>query len=203
MSIKTVGILNYGLGNLLSITRAFEKIGCSVTHIDNPEQFHKCTHLVLPGVGAYKNGMRKLSEYGFIEPLRQWHDDARPLLGICLGMQMMLSKSEEFGEHEGLGLIEGVVSPIKSLYKEDVSHKIPHIGWTDVLSTKDSEKIGHFYLVHSYACFTDNPEQTSAIYKYECQSVPSIIRSKNTIGVQFHPEKSREDGLGFLAKFII
>lgn len=198
MSSETiVGILNYGLGNLLSITRAFEQLGVKVKQITTPAEMNDCTHLVLPGVGAFANGMAKLNEFGFIEPLKEWHQLGKPLLGICLGMQMMLTKSEEFGDHEGLGLIPGVVKPLHSLYKGDDNHKIPHIGWVDVFSTENIERIGHFYLVHSFGCFTDKVKDTSAIYKHNNQNIPAIVRSNNTIGVQFHPEKSRENGIAF------
>ncbi len=202
MSQSIVGILNYGLGNLLSITRAFEQIGVQVKQITKASEMEQCTHLVLPGVGAFANGMAKLQAFGFIEPLKKWHKENKPLLGICLGMQMMLSTSEEFGEHEGLGLIPGTVKPLQSLYKSATFHKIPHIGWVDVFSTKTKENLGHFYLVHSFACFTDKIEDTAAIYKHNYQTISSIIRSNNTIGVQFHPEKSKNDGISFLKDFI-
>ncbi len=198
MSQSIVGILNYGLGNLLSITRAFEQIGVQLKQITKPSEMEQCTHLVLPGVGAFANGMAKLQAFGFIEPLKKWHQENKPLLGICLGMQMMLAKSEEFGEHEGLGLIPGTVKPLQSLYKSTTVHKIPHIGWVDVFSTKTKGHLGYFYLVHSFACFTEDVKDTAAIYHCNGVAIPAIIQKNNTIGVQFHPEKSRDDGLRFL-----
>ena len=130
MSIS-VTVIDYGVGNLLSVSRALEHCGAQVDLADNPAQIARAHRLVLPGVGAFKDGMDGLRERALVEPIRQYASGGRPLLGICLGMQLLLDVSEEFGAHEGLGLIPGRVAAIPATTADGVPHKIPHIGWNE------------------------------------------------------------------------
>ena len=125
-----VTIVDYGIGNISSVSRAILHCGVEARITDNPEEIMKATRLVLPGVGAFSNGMQGLRERGLVEPLRTYAASGRPLLGICLGMQMLLTKSEEFGEHEGLGIIPGRVLPVTANNCNGIPLKVPHIGWS-------------------------------------------------------------------------
>src|SRR5690349_1042755 len=130
--MKKVSIIDYGMGNLLSITRAFEKVGAAVEHAQSPEQILGADYLVLPGVGAFPDGMRELNTRGYAEAIRQFADGGKPFLGVCLGMQMMLSSSEEIEHTAGLNLIEGQVVKFPGQQKDGTQNKIPHVAWTPI-----------------------------------------------------------------------
>jgi glutamine amidotransferase len=209
MSIVT--IIDYGIGNILSVTRAFEHCGASVLLTDDPKKIIGADYLVLPGVGAFADGMAGLIERGLVEPIKAFAAKERPLLGICLGMQLMLDESEEFGANEGLGLIPGKVVAIPAVGSDGVPHKIPHIGWNEITppeptswqnSILEETPIGTpFYFVHSFTAF---PEQQYRLAdcNYNGVLISAAIRNRNVYGCQFHPEKSGEAGLKIVTRFL-
>ena len=167
---------------------------------------------MLPGVGAFADGMQGLRERGLIEPLRAYAASGRPMLGICLGMQMLASVSEEFGEHEGLGLIPGRVQAVPASDTQGRPQKIPHIGWSALRvppgaqwaesPLRDTAVGSAVYLVHSFAVVPDDPADRLADCDYGGHAIAAAIRRGNVIGCQFHPEKSGAIGLNILARFL-
>ena len=210
MKIK-ISLIDYGLCNLYNVSNAFEYVGADISIVDKPEQIKKASYIILPGVGAFKNGMRGLKLRGLIDPIKEHIEKKRPFLGICLGMQMMLSKSYEFGEIDGLDVIPGNVVKIPNKNKNNVSHKIPHIGWNN-LSFLDSyaqdsifdKKINKssMYFVHSYKADCDNKNNIVAVTNYNDIEINAIIKQDNAYGCQFHPEKSGKYGLMLLNDFL-
>ena len=211
-NMKTkVSIIDYGLCNLYNVSNALKHVGAEVEIIDKPIQVKKASHIVLPGVGAFKNGMRGLTLRNLVEPLREHIKDKHPFLGICLGMQMMLTTSYEFGVIDGLDIISGKIVKIPNNNKEKIKHKIPHIGWnklnTDsidnsktILKSQNS-KAAH-YFIHSYMAECDYKENILASTNYNGISITSVVNVDNAYGCQFHPEKSGKYGLKILNEFI-
>lgn len=209
----SITIVDYGMGNLFSVTRAFEHCGADVIHAQTPEQIDSASRLVLPGVGAFRDGMLGLKELGFIEPIRKFASSGKPFLGICLGMQMMLDSSEEFGTHEGLGLIPGKVVAIPKVTADGQPHKIPHIGWSAIVKPdpskdwqgtilQDMPDEASVYFVHSYTAVPLNSSNRLADCRYNGQLISAAIHSGQMFGVQFHPEKSGETGLRMIRNFL-
>ena len=205
--MKKITIIDYGCGNILSISRALEKIGYSSLFSKDKNEIIESDFLILPGVGSFKQAMSLLNKDNLKYIIKQAVLDKRiPLLGICLGMQILLTKSSEEGKFEGLNLIEGEVVKIKSLKNNKIP--IPNINWCN-LNFKNNIKENFieledksFYFIHSYMAVTKNIKNTIATAKYKNVNIPSIIKSKNIIGCQFHPEKSGQNGLNFLKKII-
>ncbi len=205
--MKKITIIDYGCGNILSISRALEKIGYSSLFSKDKNEIIESDFLILPGVGSFKQAMSLLNKDNLKYIIKQAVLDKRiPLLGICLGMQILLTKSFEEGKFEGLNLIEGEVVKIKSLKNNKIP--IPNINWCN-LNFKNNIKENFieledksFYFIHSYMAITKNIENTIATAKYKNVNIPSVIKSKNIIGCQFHPEKSGQNGLNFLKKII-
>ncbi|MBK8892442.1 MAG: imidazole glycerol phosphate synthase subunit HisH [Dechloromonas sp.] len=213
MSNSKVTVVDYGVGNLYSVQRALEYCGAaSVTIGSSPADIETADRLILPGVGAFADGMTGLAERGLINPIRRYAHSGRPMLGICLGMQMLASKSEEFGLHDGLDLIPGRVVPIPHLRPDGTVRKIPAIGWFNLgfrneRNTQSSvfgvlPKEGAMYLVHSYHFKTDSEADLVATYDYDGVSITAAVQRGNIIGLQFHPEKSGALGLGIIASFL-
>lgn len=211
--MNSVSIIDYGVGNLLSVARAFHYFGAKVNLVSTPEEIMGANRIVLPGVGAFQDGMKGLSELNFVDPIKQVAKSGKPFLGICLGMQMMLTKSSEFGEHLGLDLIHGEVESIPSKSIDGIAHKIPHIGWNELTPTEHgglwSESIlrntpenSSVYFVHSYRAVPSNPNTRLADTYYDGQSISAVIRDDNVYGCQFHPEKSGEIGLKIIEQFL-
>lgn len=206
-------IVDYGMGNLLSVSRAFEHCGAEVLITASPDKIANAERLVLPGVGAFKDGMAGLQERHLVEPIKSHAASGRPFLGICLGMQMMLETSEEFGKHAGLGLIPGKVTAIPSSGPNGVSRKIPHIGWNQLLfpekkmSWRDTILDGlapertSVYFVHSFFVQPARAADRSADCVYDGCLMAAAIGSGRLYGCQFHPEKSGEAGLKILSNF--
>lgn len=207
-----VTIIDYGVGNIYSVCRAFEHCGADVYLTDSVEDILKAERLILPGVGAFADGMAGLKERNLIEPIKEFTSRGKPFLGICLGMQIMLDESEEFGLNEGLGLIPGKVAAIPSVDSEGVPHKIPHIGWNEIYApvgiSWEGSILGNtlekssFYFVHSYAAVPLMHEHRLADCSYNGQRVTAVIRHEHMYGCQFHPEKSGTEGLRIIQTFL-
>ena len=201
-----IGIIDYGLCNLLNVSNAISYVGGNADIIEDPKLIQKYSHIILPGVGAFKNGMRGLKLRGWIDPIISHSKNNKPLLGICLGMQMMLQKSYEFGEVDGLGLIKGKVVQIPNVNSDGNKHKIQHIGWNEIYYKKRSNfnvsNKAPMYFVHSYMAKCDNDKNIIATCNYNNIEIESIIVEGNSFGCQFHPEKSGVAGLEIIRKFI-
>ncbi len=208
-----ITIVDYGMGNLLSVSRAFEHCGASVILTNSPDAIENAERLVLPGVGAFANGMAGLSSKALIDPVKRFSISNRPFLGICLGMQMMLDISEEFGIHKGLGLIDGKVMAIPPAVADGKPHKIPHIGWNSLLIPHirkswndtifaDVAPEESVYFVHSFVVVPKNEENNLAYCEYNGIKLCAAIKSGNMYGCQFHPEKSGDVGLRIIKKFL-
>lgn len=208
-----VAVIDYGVGNLLSVSRALVHCGAKATVTADPATILAADRVILPGVGAFANGMAALRERGLDVVVRQVAAAGTPLLGICLGMQMMATSSIEFGEHEGLNLIAGRVLPLPNRSVDGKVLKIPNIGWcglehSAVIGWADSPLDGliegdSVYLVHSYHVVLDRPADLLAKYDHGGHSVAAAIRTGLVFGCQFHPEKSGEVGLKVLRSFIL
>ena len=198
-----IAIIDYGVGNLFSLKSSFRAIGADVVVTSDPEVIRSSEKMILPGVGAFGDAARKLRESGLDSVVREEALDGKPLLGICLGMQMLFERSLEYGCHEGLGLLSGEVVPMENSIPKDL--KIPHIGWNPLLIKKASPLFKYVsdrdcvYFVHSYyAVGCDNSLAATAEYGKELTAVVSL---GNIHGCQFHPEKSGKVGLNILRAF--
>lgn len=190
-------IIDYGAGNLFSVKNALDYLGIENKITKNAEDLRAADRLILPGVGAFPDAMRMLNESGLVGVIKE-EVQKKPLLGICLGMQMLFEKGYEFEETDGLGLIKGSV---KLMTPENLA--VPHIGWNELELNKPCkllEKGGEYvYFVHSYAA--DCPSDNVAAYCDYGMKVPALVFNGNVYGAQFHPEKSGETGLEMLRKF--
>ena len=197
-----ISIIDYGLGNLFSVSRAFEHVGAEISVITKPEEIRSAGHLLLPGVGAFAKGMDELTKRDFIESIKQHATSGKPLLGICLGMQMLFESSDEKGEYQGLGIIKGKVARIPDTLK------VPHIGWTKLFKNGQPRILGgigeqdSFYFVHSYHGICENPADLAAYAVYGGNKITASIEKENIFGCQFHPEKSAESGLNICRSFL-
>ena len=212
-SQPTVTVVDYGAGNILSVTRALAHVGALATVSDDPVVVARADRILLPGVGAFGKAMDELAKRRLIEPLRAYAASGRPFLGICLGMQLMLEESAEFGRQEGLGLIAGKVQPIPAVTATGEPHKIPHIGWNALIPAENgaawsaSPLAGMapdtaVYFVHSFGVYPARPEHTLAECDYGgCRFAAAVMRD-NIVGFQFHPEKSGAVGLAMIRGFI-
>jgi glutamine amidotransferase len=200
----TVAIVDYGMGNLASVQRAFEECGASAVIANDPAVLQQVSHVVLPGVGAFGDAMTRLAAGGWIGPLRQLAAERVPLLGICLGMQLLAEHGEEGGAHEGLGLIPGRVVRLQPAAP---SERVPHVGWNEVAVQRDDPLLASipsrtdFYFVHSYHFMASVREHVVALTPY-CGGFVSAVRAESVAGTQFHPEKSSRAGLRLLRNFL-
>jgi glutamine amidotransferase len=200
-----IGIINYGMGNLASIQNALESLGSEVFLVETPDMLKDAERIILPGVGAFSAAMQHLNEEKWIPAIEQAvHEQKRPLLGICLGMQLLLTSGDEGGTCDGLGFIDGEV---KHLQLSDPALRIPHMGWNEVGYTsesplfKDIPDQSDFYFVHSYAAVTKSDDDVIARTQYGDDFVVAIARD-HVFGVQFHPEKSSIPGRKLLQNFL-
>lgn len=201
---RRVCIVNYGLGNLASVSNALSSLNITHEITSSPETLTRASHIILPGVGSFKEGMAGLERGGWIQPLReQVLEKEKPLLGICLGMQLLADKGFENGEYDGLGFISGRVEKIPA---EEHKLPLPHIGWNSVKLEEDKRivqglpKEPDFYFVHSYHLVLSDRSIIAGTTEYGA-SIAAIIESGNIFGTQFHPEKSAEAGLTLLKNF--
>jgi len=210
---SSVTIVDYGVGNLFSVGRAFEYLGASVIIASTPSQIREARCLVLPGVGSFANGMDGLKQRGLPDPLREYAATDRPFLGICLGMQLLFDESEEFGRHQGLGLIPGRVRAIPATTSSGKQHKIPHIGWNALLLPgsipkwentllQGIEPGSSAYFVHSYTAWPEDNSDRLVDCDYDGCLISAAVRRGGIHGCQFHPEKSGLVGLQILANLI-
>ncbi len=198
-----IAVIDYGVGNLFSLKSSLTSIGAEACVTRDAEVIHEADHLILPGVGAFGDAVKKLKETGMFEVVRREANSGKPMLGICVGMQLLFERSLEFGEHDGLGLIHGTVDAIEKRIPQELD--IPHMGWNSLSYVKESPLFasipeGSFvYFVHSYSA-VDCETDTIAVSEY---GVPltAAVQKKNVFGTQFHPEKSGEIGLAILRSF--
>ena len=201
-----IGIVDYNMGNLASVINAFAKIGVEATLESDPSKLMQYDKLILPGVGAFGDAMEHLKENGMDKAVIAYAASGKPLLGICLGMQLLFESSEEFGSHKGLGLIPGKVIAFDES-KFDHPQKVPHMGWNEMFcggltSTKLFDglpKDFYLYFVHSYHAVCDDKYAIGKThYGYE---FVSAVQNDNIYGIQPHPEKSHENGLKIIENF--
>ena len=203
-----ITIIDYEMGNLRSVEKAFEKLGYEARVSNNPEDLLTTDKIVLPGVGAFRDCINNLRAGGFVEPLLQHVESGKPLLGICVGMQMLFDESEEFGRHQGLGLVSGKVVRFPTDMTEGGERlKVPHMGWNNIQIQKpspifkDTDDGSFVYFVHSYYCAADNSSDVAATCRYgEVEFCASVWRG-NLMATQFHPEKSQDIGLNIFKNF--
>lgn len=212
MSAHDVTVIDYGVGNLLSVQQGLEHCGAEVILTADPEQILAASRVVLPGVGAFSNGMQSLERLGLVAVIRELAQRKTPLLGICLGMQLLLEESEEFGVTAGLGLISGRVIPVPNITLSGVTQKIPHIGWNALQPSNaagwqqtllhDNRPGDAAYFVHSFMAVPTDPAHRLADCFYGDHKIAAAIGRDQITGCQFHPEKSGEVGLKILHRFI-
>ena len=202
-----IAIIDYGVGNLFSLRSSLRYLGFEAEVSGELQTLKRAEKLILPGVGAFGDAMDKLSSAGLVEPLRALAAEGKPLLGICLGMQMLFEESFEFGRHPGLGLLKGRVEPMETPLRDmGLNYKIPQIGWNalhilrpDCPILRESREGDYVYYVHSY--YTVGCGDSLAAESDYGVRVPGVVWKDNVYGTQFHPEKSGDVGLGILKAF--
>ena len=195
-------IVDYGMGNLRSVQKGFERIGSEALVSRDIRDINSATKLVLPGVGAFPECMKNLTKFGLVESILDFLKSNRPFLGICLGLQLLFDESEEFGLNRGLEVIHGKVKA----FDREMGLKIPHMGWNQVIFKKDIaifdgiDNESYFYFVHSYYVEPEQESDTAAQTDYGITFTSAIARG-NVFALQFHPEKSQKNGLKILENF--
>jgi len=203
-----ITIIDYEMGNLRSVAKAFETLGFAARVSADPRDLESADKVVLPGVGAFRDCIHNLRQGGFVDPLLAHVEKGKPLLGICVGMQMLFDESEEFGRHQGLGLLPGQVVRFPSGMTENgESLKVPHMGWNEISFEPGNPLFGevepgsYVYFVHSYYCAADNPDHVAATSRYGDITFCAAARNENIMATQFHPEKSQKIGLQIFRNF--
>ncbi len=202
-----IALIDYGISNLRSVQKAFEHLDTEVTLVDTPDRLAQAERLILPGVGAFPAGMKGLQERGLIEPIKQAAHAGKPLIGICLGMQLLFESSNELGDTQGLALLPGQVTRLGGQSPAIRGLKVPHMGWNQLDVVRDHPLVhdlvsgSYAYFVHSYAIY---PEDQSIVLATTDYGGPfaSIVGHDNVCGLQFHPEKSQAVGLQLLRNFL-
>ncbi|CAI4030847.1 Imidazole glycerol phosphate synthase subunit HisH [Nitrospira tepida] len=209
-----IAIIDYGMGNLRSVQKAFETVGCPAVVTRSPQVIRDASHVVLPGVGAFADCMKNLDHYGLIQPIRAAIQSGKPFLGICLGFQVLFSESEEFGLHKGLDILSGRVLRFPWTCKPSVDSrpagsaglKVPHMGWNQITIERrapplaEIENGASLYFVHSYYVAPADPSVIATTTTYGLSFASSIWRD-NVVACQFHPEKSQSVGLRIVKNF--
>ena len=210
MLSKKITIIDYGCGNILNLARAIKFIGYEVDITHDKNKIINSSYVILPGVGAFGNAMKQIEKFNLHNTILEYAKSNKPLLGICLGMQILLTVSYEFGVHKGLGLIEGKVIKISNEKNKEI--KIPHMGWNEIYPNNNKKEWKNkilknfstgksFYFVHSFVCITKDYDSTIAVCNYSDISIPAVVATGNVFGCQFHPEKSANNGLAVLKNF--
>jgi glutamine amidotransferase len=202
MSPTSIAVIDSGVANLRSVANALQHLGASFWIAESPADLVKADKIILPGVGAFEAGMRQVQAKGFIAPLHDYAAKGTPILGICLGMQLLFERSEEMGDHEGIGLLPGAVLRFPAN-----GPKVPHIGWNQLEHDGSSPLLkgvpagAYAYFVHSYYVATT---QRSLVLASACYGIdfPAVVGRGNVFGAQFHPEKSHHSGLTLLKNFM-
>lgn len=195
-----IAIIDYGVGNLKSVSKALENLGFQTIITNDTQKINASKAMILPGVGAFKDAMEQLKQYKLVDCIRNYAKSGKPILGICLGMQMLFDRSFEDGQWEGLGLLKG------EIVRFDNCLKVPHMGWNQLIKgTPDNITQGlnlqsYVYFVHSYYLKPQNPEEVILWAEYGTM-VPAVVRKGNIMGMQFHPEKSGKTGMKLLENF--
>ena len=213
--MRKVGVIDYGSGNIFSLAKAVEKVGCDVLLISSPKQMSEVDRYLLPGVGAFGSVMQKLEYTGFNDALISVAQEGKPLLGICVGMQVLFDVSHEFGEQDGLGVLGGKVEKIPRLDTNGNQNRIPHIGWAGLIyehGDGNGQLVGElfksindgasFYFVHSFAALPADEDISVAHTIYGGHPITGAVRKGMVFGTQFHPEKSGIAGLRLLDNFV-
>lgn len=211
---RSVTLLDYGMCNMLNVARAFERAGADLKVTEDPLDAATAERLVVPGVGAFGDSMIEVTRRGHGDAIRAFAETGRPLLGICVGMQILFEGSEEFGDSPGLGVIAGRVMPVPRQTTAGVPQRVPHIGWNELLippsrNTWDgtlmqsqASQPPSVYFVHSFVPHPTNPEDRLADFNYGGHRLCAAIKRDNITATQFHPERSGNVGLTLLANFI-
>lgn len=203
-----IAVVDYGIGNIQSMCRALEKSGADIVLTGDFNTILKSDGVVLPGVGAFSHGMEKLRSLGLADILKEFAKLEKPMLGVCLGMQLFFDKSSEFGETDGLGIVPGSVDKIE--LKDDKHEKLPHVSWNELSGNQPwggtildgIEQSSDMYFVHSYCVSPSNSEDILSTTTYSGNEFCSTIKHKNIYGCQYHPEKSGELGLKIIKNFV-
>lgn len=205
----SVVVVDYGRGNLFSLGQALRKLGTEPVISDDPTMLARADRIIFPGVGAFGDAMAGLRQRGLIEPLRAAARSGTPILGICVGCQLLLTRGDEFGQHDGLDLIPGTVALLPEPQAGDPAGvRIPNVGWRPLDVRKDAPVVGSLkpddwmYFVHSYAPMVDDENDIAATIRINGADIAVAIARGNIVGVQFHPEKSGPAGLRLLARFL-
>jgi glutamine amidotransferase len=197
-----IAVINYGLGNLHSVQKAIASVGGDAVVTDNPEAILQAEKVVLPGVGAFADGMQGLESRGLVDAVKKAAVSGKPMLGICLGMQLFFEESEEQGDHQGLGLLKGKVKAFR-----EPGIKVPQIGWNQLEISKDANLMqdiqpgDYVYFNHGFYCAPAEHSDILTVTDYGVRFASSVLR-KNIHGVQFHPEKSQKVGLQIIRNFV-
>lgn len=201
-----IGIVDYGMGNLFSVSKALERLEAPYFISQYKDGLMEADALLVPGVGSFKDAMKMLNRIGLTEMIREFAATGKPVLGICLGMQLLFEESTENGLTKGLNLLPGKVERFAGQTAEGEVYKVPHMGWNKLRFTGESPLLAsleedYVYFVHSYYVKTDSPDVLMAVGDYYDVEVPAIVGKGNIYGMQFHPEKSSDMGMGLLRNF--
>jgi glutamine amidotransferase len=201
-----IAIINYNMGNLASVLNACKLIGADAHIVSDPTKLKLYDKAILPGVGAFKDAMRSLEETNMIDSIKEFASSGKPMLGICLGMQLLFESSQEFGQTQGLGLIPGKVVAFDKTKMDMQNHKVPHVGWNKLFINKNSKLFKglddpYLYFVHSFHVVTNDKYIIGTThYGY---NFTSSVQKDNIYGFQPHPEKSHDNGIVILKNFLV
>jgi glutamine amidotransferase len=206
--VSNIVIIDYGMGNLRSAQKGFENVGFPAKVSSDPDDILKADKLVLPGVGAFRDCIGNLRDGGFVEPIMEYVKSGKPMLGICVGLQLLFSESEEFGRHQGLDIVSGKVVRFPAGMRENSEElKVPHMGWNSISVKRDvplfqgTAPDSHVYFVHSYYACPEDPAVVAAEATYGDVTFCAALQKDNVMATQFHPEKSQTIGLNIIKNF--
>lgn len=205
-----IGVIDYGMGNLYSVEQALLRLGCHVTVTSDTHTLDEMDGLILPGVGAFPDAMHILKETGLDQFVQRISETNKPLLGICLGMQLLYEESEENGLTKGLGLLKGRIRKFPAITASSEIVRVPHMGWNPLsfmqypnwLQQVDKQDSTHVYFVHSYLAMDTSRQEVIASATYAGEFVPGLVQKNNLTGMQFHPEKSGPFGRYLLEQWV-